>query len=513
MASYGELYKLLAEGGHASWLDYVLEQASGLGVQGWLHRVPAWLRRLPAWLRRLLHGAATHTAPSPTRLTARPHHPAPRRQAIRGADNPLARAAAAGKPMAHLLEAAAHDLDVLQQLATTEKTLAGWVQATAFGGGVTDGWVAAASSLAPESTKPSSLPAALKTGRQAARGVALAAPLSEAQRAALRSELAGSWRWSEGLPCLLAYWVRCGPAGRRAAAACLRLVGCSVSTLPAPGWLQHGCAASALPSLHRPPLPTSARPCCPRADHPRRRPGQPALRARVARQAAGAGRAEGCALGAGAPLPLLLRLLGPHCGCCHTGEAPALAAGARCRRAPPCPIHAGANELEAAEAAGRVSPDHPGAAALLDGLRAFLDQGLEGPACPPHVAVCGPAVERHLLMTWALQRLPSRVPQGLAADAEGLRTLVLPSTHASALADLAWTLSQHPRCRFAVLAPGGVGGGGAAAADAAAILSGLDGYSWPPNALLIAGFPGAAPPDDLAPVFRHVVTTESREAP
>lgn len=62
-----------------------------------------------------------------------PSHPSPPpplpRQVIKGSDSPLARAAAAGKPTQHLRAAAAADLDTLQQLAVTEKTLAGWVSA------------------------------------------------------------------------------------------------------------------------------------------------------------------------------------------------------------------------------------------------------------------------------------------------------------------------------------------------------------------------------------------------
>lgn len=33
LAAHGELYRLLADGGHASWLDYVLDQASCCGVE------------------------------------------------------------------------------------------------------------------------------------------------------------------------------------------------------------------------------------------------------------------------------------------------------------------------------------------------------------------------------------------------------------------------------------------------------------------------------------------------
>lgn len=161
--------------------------------------------------------------------------------------------------------------------------------------------------------------------------------------------------------------------------------------------------------------------------------------------------------------------------------------------------------------------------------------------------------------------------------AGGLRTLVLPAAQLGSLPDLAWSLSQHPRARFVVLANGlgGDGGsGGAVNGDTAAMLSGravpgvvagqgavhqlqrasmrgrltcrppaaaartpctlrarrsatllllpgtttvlrpaagFDGFSWPPNALLVGGFPGAVP-EQLAPVFRHTATIEDRFA-
>ena len=57
------------------------------------------------------------------------------------------------------------------------------------------------------------------------------------------------------------------------------------------------------------------------------------------------------------------------------------------------------------------------------------------------------------------------------------------------LADLAWSLSQHPRTRFAVVVHSGMEG---VAAEAAAMLSCADGFSWPPNAVVLAGFDSQA---------------------
>lgn len=65
--------------------------------------------------QRLAAAPELHCVPPPNSL-----------QIIRGADNPFSRAAAKGEPTAHLLPAVAHDLDVLQQLSVTERTMATW---------------------------------------------------------------------------------------------------------------------------------------------------------------------------------------------------------------------------------------------------------------------------------------------------------------------------------------------------------------------------------------------------
>ena len=77
---------------------------------------------------------------------------------------------------------------------------------------------------------------------------------------------------------------------------------------------------------------------------------------------------------------------------------------------------------------------------------------------------------------WALQRIGEHNTdkEHLAAAAAGLRTLVVPSNQVGNLADLAWSLSQHPRARFAVCVNAGLDNhsGSAAVADTAAMLSG-----------------------------------------
>lgn len=45
----------------------------------------------------------------------------------------------------------------------------------------------------------------------------------------------------------------------------------------------------------------------------------------------------------------------------------------------------------------------------------------------------------------------------------------------------------------------------------ACLPAGYDGFSWPPNAMLLAGY-ALQPPAELAPVFRHTVATDERVA-
>jgi hypothetical protein len=176
----------------------------------------------------------------------------------------------------------------------------------------------------------------------------------------------------------------------------------------------------------------------------------------------------------------------------------------------------GAYELQAAEESGLVAPHHSAAATLTAVLTDFLGQDVSHTCSPPHVAVCGNATDRWLHTAWALQRIGEQITdkEHLAAAAAGLRTLVLPANQVGSLADLAWSLSQHPRTRFAVCINAGldVNGSSPVIADAAAMFSGYDGFSWPANALLIAGF-SSAPSPDLAPVFGdRIARVEPRQA-
>lgn len=74
------------------------------------------------------------------------------------------------------------------------------------------------------------------------------------------------------------------------------------------------------------------------------------------------------------------------------------------------------------------------------------------------------------------------LPVQLAAAAAGVRLVLLPPSKLKDLPELAWTMSQHPRVRFMVLCPGVASEVDAGAATA---LMGLDGVSWPANALFV----------------------------
>ena len=182
---YGELYRLLVAEDCASWQDYLLDQV----------------------LCQFSSFSPSFSHPSPLHHAHFIGSAANMLQVIRGTENPLAKAAAAGKPTAHLRRAAAHDLDQLQRLAVGERTLAGWIKDTVYGG-ASEEWLEAASSLAPQQQhgagqEPQAVHEALL--RPAAPPPQLLAPLTEAQRAGLRAELAGKWKWSEGVDLLVRY--------------------------------------------------------------------------------------------------------------------------------------------------------------------------------------------------------------------------------------------------------------------------------------------------------------------
>lgn len=83
----------------------------------------------------------------------------------------------------------------------------------------------------------------------------------------------------------------------------------------------------------------------------------------------------------------------------------------------------------------------------------------------------------------ALRDLENIVEKGLREQAAGVRTVILPQSSLKTISELAWTLSQHPRVRFAVLCPGLPKD---LDADIAATIAGGDGVGWPSNAVFIA---------------------------
>ena len=163
---------------------------------------------------------------------------------------------------------------------------------------------------------------------------------------------------------------------------------------------------------------------------------------------------------------------------------PGLAVGTACHPPhsfPPSSLRlpagaAGAHELAALEEVGRVGAAHPAAQVLVAALSEFLAQDLAAApaASPPHVAVCGAsAADCGLFASWALQRIGGQVAPALQPAAAGLRTVVLPSSQLSTLPELAWSLSQHPRMRFVVVAPDGMDAPrNISTGDLAALLSG-----------------------------------------
>ena len=112
----------------------------------------------------------------------------------------------------------------------------------------------------------------------------------------------------------------------------------------------------------------------------------------------------------------------------------------------------------------------------------------------PIALIGGCAQDAYKIASIGLKNLETLVDSDVKAAASGVRTVILPHAGLKTIAELAWTLSQHPRVRFAVLCPaiGELDG------DVAATISGGDGVGWPANAVFVAccdsapkNFPGA----------------------
>jgi hypothetical protein len=274
-------------------------------------------------------------------------------RAIAGAGSALARAAARGEDVAHLIPAAAHDLDVLQTLAV-DGLLGRWAQETGVGTAAGEVWLAALEARTAPGGAAAAAPPAPPPVLPDVAPAAVLAPLTPAQRAALRADIAGRWRWGEAAGLLARY---------------------------------HAAHDYGLVAEHR-----------------------------VLRWTGAALQAQDVLLGIAPPAPPSLGRL--------AGFLEAWAAGDIAERAPPSFPFPALGRAEFHAAAARLAA---GAGGALDGVRAVQ----------------------------------------------------LPAAHAATLPELVWTLSQHPRCRFAILCAE------SEAVSAAAALVVRDGVSWPPNCVAV----------------------------
>jgi hypothetical protein len=164
----------------------------------------------------------------------------------------------------------------------------------------------------------------------------------------------------------------------------------------------------------------------------------------------------------------------------------------------PPPACAGTHAVAALPLPDLVSK--PGVQGLCAALAEFASGPRPAGAAAPHIALVGPATARWRSTAEALRCLPAKAPA-----AAGLRVVTLPTVHLASLPELAWALSQHPRARFVVVATSLDGLEGKS--DLLALLSGLDSFSWPPNACVLGGFTSEVPADIEEALFSHVVQT------
>ena len=299
-------------------------------------------------------------------------------QTLRGLENPFSRAAARSEPSSHFLPAVAHDLSVLQSLAVTEVTLAGWMQQSVSN--LPESWTAAAPSFRPPSQPPSS--SSFFTLPQVAPAHILA-PLTKAQRAALRSELC-RLRWGDAAELLQMY---------------------------------HASYGFGLVSMHTVLKWTGDR-----------FQAQDVLEGRVKSGDGGDG-------GGG------------------DGDG----------------IREAMTDFFNLDLSDRSTGVDNSIIIVSDSARRSYSAAIRG-----------------------LQQL-----QGTSAVAAGMRIVILPQKHLKDVAELAWSMSQHPRMRFAVVCPNlprDIDG------DVAAVIGGDAGFEWPVNSVFIGCCAeGEAPPQSKLP--------------
>lgn len=125
-------------------------------------------------------------------------------QVLKTAECPFSRAAARGDAIEFYIPAVEQDLNVLQQLAVSEFTIANWVTDSSLRSVPSvdpTKWSIAASSLSPRARAASTESALLRYSpvpeNDALVPTAATHPLSNEHRAAYRADLAGRWRWGD----------------------------------------------------------------------------------------------------------------------------------------------------------------------------------------------------------------------------------------------------------------------------------------------------------------------------
>lgn len=375
-------------------------------------------------------------------------------------DSPFAKAAAKGENISHLLPAVAHDLDIIQKLAVPEHLLAEWVKdSMKYGASISNDWLAAAASTTPLASSSSSSPPPPSSSSVVIKSSvipntsdslpdAFLAPLTKEQRAALRADMAGRWRWSECAEELARYYATygCGIVGGH------RVLTWTGSSLQAQDVVQ--------PSVHR--------------------------------------------------------LLGTEGKISPSGTASSSSTSAS----------SSTQEASSSSSLGG------GKTLLLKSLSQFAEVSPENRGYavrPPHTLLIGTSIERWLAFSWASNSqavIAHRTNTNINTSTNNtrqklvptLRTVLLPVNPIDTLPQLLWALHNQPRGRFIVYLAslegtfsGGDGDGGNSSkiAEFVQMVSGLDGYSWPVNVMLVAGAE-KEPCGDVVSVFEEMVLLDRK---
>jgi hypothetical protein len=376
-------------------------------------------------------------------------------------DSPFAKAAAKGENISHLLPAVTHDLDIIQKLAVPEQLLAEWVkESMKYGASISNDWLTAAASTTPLASSSSSSPPSPPPSSVVLKSSvipttndplpdAFLAPLTKEQRAALRADIAGRWRWSECAEELARYYATYGygiVGGHR-------VLSWTGSSLQAQDVVQ--------PSVHR--------------------------------------------------------LLGTE------GKI--------------SPTSLGVSSSPSSSTAQEAAPSSLGGGKtlLLKSLSQFAEVSPENRGYavrPPHTLLIGTSIERWLAFSWAsnsqaviAQRNNTGTSTSTSTSTSGtnntrqklvptLRTVLLPVNQIDTLPQLLWALHNQPRGRFVVYLASLEGStndsSSSKVAEFVQMVSGLDGYSWPVNVMLVAGAE-KEPCGDVVSVFEEMILLDRRQ--